>query len=82
MSQFRSVFPQTESLLMDRDTFMRHRDFWVYEDSPRGDDLANLTDDEFSLYDDLRNNRLGNSLRLEQEYIRYGIVVNTLRNPR
>lgn len=74
LDQLRGHFPQTHSLLMDRDTLMAHRSLWVQEDTPTQRELGRLHLDEARLYDDLRCNRIGPALRLEQERIRFARV--------
>lgn len=69
LDQWRAHFPQAKSFLMDRDTLHAHRVHWCAEPKPETRDLHRLTDEEQTLYDDLRNNRLGNQVRLEQERI-------------
>lgn len=71
LSQFRGHFPQTTSILMDRDTLLEHQDHWTRERSQAKAELPNLSDAELALYNDLRQNRLGPEVRLEQEFIRY-----------
>lgn len=79
LDQLRAVVPHAESLLMDRHTLMEHREFWGAEQSPHSRDLDRLTADERDLYDDLRDNRIGPQLRLEQEHIRFSAVQHALR---
>ncbi len=74
LDQLRSPFPQALSLLMDRDTLMAHRSLWVQEDTPVQRELTRLYPDEAALYDDLRRNRIGPALRLEQERISFAMV--------
>jgi hypothetical protein len=64
---------------MDRDTLLEHFQLGVREDSPFKGDLERLTVTERALYDDLRRNRLGDQIRLEQERIRYGWIERELR---
>ncbi|MDR1580505.1 MAG: DUF3322 domain-containing protein [Synergistaceae bacterium] len=78
LNQFRSVFPGAQSVLMDRFTFMNHRDMWVGETTPTAASLPNLTSEETALYDDLRRNILGTRLRLEQERLGFAFVTKTL----
>jgi hypothetical protein len=78
LSQFRNYFPQTQSLLMDRETLLAHQVHWVTENRPTLSDLLNLNSEEARLYDDLRNNRIEVALRLEQEYIAYNTLVHVL----
>ena len=67
----RSTLPHARSLLMDRETLIAHRTAWVQERSPARRDLGRLTAEETALYDDLRCDRLGKRVRLEQERVRY-----------
>jgi len=69
LDQFRSFFPDAESFLMDRATLIAHRDLWTEESAPTAAELTRLLPEERDLYDDLRENRLAPSLRLEQERI-------------
>lgn len=78
LDQLRTHFPRTVSLLMDRATLLAHRIYWETEPRPETRDLPCLTTDETDLYDDLRLNRLGRQVRLEQERIGYDWVVKTL----
>ncbi|MDQ6951454.1 MAG: DUF2220 family protein [Mariprofundales bacterium] len=71
LDQLRAHFPQAQSLLMDRATLMTHQSSWVREPKQQRRDLPRLTPEEAALYDDLRHNRLGDQLRLEQERIRF-----------
>ena len=54
---------------MDRGTLLTHRPHWGKEPQPERRDLPRLNGTEATLYDDLRQNRLGTQLRLEQEKI-------------
>ena len=56
-------------MLMDRDTLLAHRAAWSFETSPHVADLSHLTNEEATLYDDLRRDRYGPGVRLEQERI-------------
>jgi hypothetical protein len=78
LDQLRAVFPHAESLLMDRDTLMAHETLWGNELQPLRRDLPRLNGDENALYDTLRDNRIRNGLRLEQERIGYHWVRATL----
>ena len=69
LNQLRSNFPNVNSFLMDRATLAAHETFWGSEDTPLQTNLSNLNPDEAALYDDLRDNRIRKSLRLEQEHI-------------
>ena len=74
LDQLRAVVPHAKSLMMDSETLATHRDYWGAEESPTRRDLNRLTTAELALYDDLRDNRLGPSIRLEQERVRFGRV--------
>jgi hypothetical protein len=69
LDRLRASFPHTHSLLMDRETLLAHRAFWVHEAEPHDTPLDRLTAEECSLYNDLHENRLGTCVRLEQERI-------------
>jgi hypothetical protein len=76
LSRLRQHFPHTPSFLTDRDTLVNHRDFSTEELSGTRvlRDLPALDPYEQSLYDDLRNDRLGDRVRLEQERVQYQLV--------
>ncbi len=76
LSRLRGYFPHTRSFLMDRDTLVAHRDLWTEELSGTRvlRDLPTLDPHEQALYDDLRNDRLGDRVRLEQERVKYQLV--------
>ena len=69
LDRLRAIFPGVRSLLMDRETLLRNRALWVRESSSYEGSLARLTLEECRLYDELRYNRLGDQIRLEQERI-------------
>jgi hypothetical protein len=79
LDQLRSRLPHTQSFLMDRDTLMAHRSLWGSEATPLQRDLLRLSPEESALYDDLRDQRLSPSLRLEQEHIGYAWLIEKLR---
>jgi hypothetical protein len=78
LDRLRMAFPECRSILMDRETLMAHRDFWVEERSPTSPALVRLTPEENSLYEDLTLNRIQNNLRLEQERIGFKWVEGAL----
>jgi hypothetical protein len=78
LDQLRSLFEHVESFLMDRGTLMKFESQWGTEDKPVLRDLPRLTPEERSLYDDLRDKRLGKNLRLEQERIGFGWVESAI----
>jgi hypothetical protein len=71
LDQLRHYFPQARSLLMDRNTLMDHFMLWGREEAPTNRELTRLDSIEHELYEDLRNNRLAEALRLEQERVSY-----------
>jgi hypothetical protein len=79
LDQLRSYLPGARSLLMDRETFLAHREQWGREKRPETRDLARLNATEAGLYDDLRRNRLGDRLRLEQELVGYSWLQGELQ---
>jgi hypothetical protein len=79
LDQLRSLLPRARSFLMDRDTLLAHRGHWGAEPKPERRDLHRLTAEEQGLFDDLRDNKLGDSVRLEQERIGFGWLQASLR---
>ncbi|WP_446030024.1 Wadjet anti-phage system protein JetD domain-containing protein [Lelliottia amnigena] len=72
LSQLRSYFPQTESLLMDEDTLLACREVWGEEPAEnicRVEVLPGLQPQEQQLYEKLKQNFWQKGVRLEQEYI-------------
>ena len=78
LDELRSHFDRVESFLMDRATFDEFEPLWGTESSPLDRNLSRLTDEERALYDDLRLNRIGSNLRLEQERIGFEWVRSRL----
>lgn len=80
LSMLRQALPQLRSLLMDRDTLLACRRLWVDEPADKRLDagLTGLTADEASLYDDLRHDRLGLRVRLEQERVPFALLARAL----
>ena len=74
LNQLRECLPRVASLMMDRATLQAHSALWGVEDKPTRIDLPRLTKEERDLYDDLRDNRLREGLRLEQEHLGFGWV--------
>lgn len=78
LDQLRGHFDHVTSFLMDRATLEAHRPLWGLEDEPFVVDLRRLTPEEFDLYNDLRDNRIREGLRLEQEHIAFSWVHDRL----
>jgi hypothetical protein len=74
LDHLRRSFPDARSFLMDRPTLMAHKALWGSESDQVTYDLQSLTDAERALYDELRDNRIGSNLRLEQEMIGFPLV--------
>jgi hypothetical protein len=69
LDRLRAVFAHTQSLLMDRATLVAHRAHWSFEGAPQTAELSHLESEERAPYDDIRYNRLGSGVRLEQERV-------------
>ncbi|MCU0735709.1 MAG: DUF2220 family protein, partial [Methylotetracoccus sp.] len=78
LDRIRSYFPDTRSFLMDRPTLLAHRPLWVTEETPHHGSLMRLSDTEHALFEDLRDHRWGDRLRLEQERIAFGWLERAL----
>jgi hypothetical protein len=78
LGRLRAFLPQTKPLLMDRETLLAHRRFWVREDAPYGGMPEGLTAAERELFENLRFGRLGDRVRLEQERIGFGWLKRAL----
>jgi len=80
LNRLRGYWPRARSFLMDRDTLLGHRKLWSEEPQERRclHDLMELNADERGLYDDLRCDRLGVRVRLEQERIEYDRVLEAV----
>jgi len=78
LDQLRGSHEHAASFLMDRETLMTHQALWGTEESQELRDLTRLTRDEVALFNDLRDNRLGHRVRLEQERIGFGWLKSAL----
>ena len=78
LDRLRAWLPQTTSFLMDRKTLHQHRERWTAEPSPTSARLDRLAADEAALYADLVGDRYGSAVRLEQERLDWGWVVDHL----
>lgn len=78
LDQLRACLPHAHSLLMDRATLLAFESQWGKEEKQTDRVLSRLNTEERALYDDLRENKLGQNLRLEQERIGFGWVENAL----
>jgi hypothetical protein len=80
LDRLRSIFPHSQSLFMDRETLLQHRDFWGEEKSPAKVALSRLTLAENAVYEDLKSDKIRPGLRLEQERISFGWVQHYLKS--
>lgn len=78
LDQLRACLPHAHSLLMDHATLLAFESQWGNEEKQTDRMLSRLNTEESALYDDLRENKLGQNLRLEQERIGFGWVENAL----
>jgi hypothetical protein len=74
LNQLRQHLPNARSLLMDRDTLLSHREYWITEPSPTAANLDRLSEAESALYADLISNAHAPSVRLEQERVRFSAI--------
>jgi len=74
LNRLRGVLPHARSMLMDRATLLAHRDQWVTEPAPSVVALDQLDPDEAAAYRDLVTGALGESVRLEQERVRFSAI--------
>ena len=78
LDQLRAVHPHVVSVLMDEETLLAHRDGWGTEPAPSRAALTRLTAEESGLYDALGSDQFGQSVRLEQELIRWDWALERL----
>ncbi len=80
LNRARSYLPDLRSVLMDEDTLLRHKALWVDEKEQNpAMELALLTKKEQLLYRDLKEQRWGQNVRLEQERIDWDTAWGTLQ---
>ncbi|MFN4361273.1 MAG: Wadjet anti-phage system protein JetD domain-containing protein [Hylemonella sp.] len=76
----RSYIPELQSVLMDEDTLLRHKALWVDESAQHpATELTLLTEQEQQLYRDLKQQRWGQNVRLEQERIDWAAAWSVLQ---
>ncbi|MEW6763731.1 MAG: Wadjet anti-phage system protein JetD domain-containing protein [Pseudomonadota bacterium] len=82
LDRLRSHVPHTRSLLMDARTLQAHRTLWGKEEAAARytGELNRLSEDEYRLFVELRDNIHGPNLRMEQERIPYTWAVEAIRN--
>ncbi len=79
LDQLRSGLPHVRSMLMCREIFLHHRDFWTTEPNPVRHELPRLTAEEKSTLEELKANSGVDAPRLEQEKLPFSILQNALR---
>lgn len=80
LSRARGIFSRLHSVLMDEATFLAGQDLWVTELTPhRAEELQHLTPAERDLYAQLRENKWGVNLRLEQERLPWPTCLQELQ---
>lgn len=79
LDRLRALYPKTSSLMMDRETLLTHRAQWSFEATPQTANLYGLDANERALYDDIRFDRLGSGVRLEQERIPFNYMCSAIR---
>jgi hypothetical protein len=80
LARLRAYFPKVQSLLMDEATLLAHQSSWVREERPFVGELSLLSEAESRLFGDLKLNRFGVKVRLEQERIAFAHLTNALHS--
>lgn len=76
----RSYVPALQSVLMDEGTLLQHKTLWVGESAQHpATELTLLTEQEQQLYRDLKQQRWGQNVRLEQERIDWATAWSVLQ---
>jgi hypothetical protein len=79
LDRVRAGLPRAESILMDLNTLLPHRDLWVEEPRPYdGPALERLREFERQVFDGLSQSSWGVRVRLEQERLPWTLVLSTL----
>lgn len=80
LSQFRSYFPKTQSIIMDERTLLTHKLQWSVEKSPAKGMPLHLTTTERKLFRNLEQKESGDNIRLEQEFISFDFLNKIIRD--
>jgi len=81
LSRARGYLPELKSVMMDEHTLFSHQSLWGEEKDPHpAMKLPNLSDSEQLLYERLKQNRIGQNVRLEQERINWDFAWNAILN--
>jgi len=80
LNRARTYLPSLETILMDEQTLLAHKDLWVQEkEQSSSSELPLLTNEEQKLFLSLKNNSLGQQVRLEQERICWDMAWKVIR---
>lgn len=79
LDQLRASFPDVRSMLMSRDVFLNHREFWTTEPNPVRHQLPRLTSEEKSTLEALRAHGATRPPRLEQEKLPFPVLESALQ---
>lgn len=82
LDRLRAFLPDARSMLMNRQILLDHRPHWTFEETPHMAPLTRLTPEEGALYDDVRFDRIGRGVRLEQERVSFSAIVRFLSGQR
>jgi hypothetical protein len=79
LDRARRILPGLKSVLMDKETLLKHRNLWG-EEFPQncGMELPSLLGHETEVYEGLRRQTWGRNIRLEQERIPWAAAVQAL----
>lgn len=81
LNRARGHFPDLQSVMMDRATFLAYEDLWVEESAPSAEsELQLLTETEREVFEGLRSGTWGSNLRLEQERIAWLDALSVLKS--
>ena len=82
LDRARRILPGLKSVLMDKETLLKHRNLWG-EEFPQncGVELPSLLGHEIEVYEGLCRQTWGRSIRLEQERIPWASAVQALGKP-
>ncbi|MFA9274081.1 MAG: Wadjet anti-phage system protein JetD domain-containing protein [Candidatus Aquirickettsiella gammari] len=78
LNQLRHRFPHVRSFLMDEGTLLAHQNLWGKEEQSVSHTLPLLTPEEAQVFKRLQENHLQDHLRLEQEHIRFSVLLKAL----
>lgn len=80
LNQLRHDFPHAVSLLMNEQILLDYRELCSLEAKPFQGNLPNLTSEEQAVFNALKQDKWGEKLRLEQEFIPFSTVERELKS--